>query len=92
MLGVDLHGFWSFDFTADMTKPRELTREFELDYPFVGDGELFTALTLTCSPMRARISVERMLPKEVLERDDFEKGSWLYSTPGNLHDFIVTES
>lgn len=91
LLGVDLHGFWSFDFTADMTKPRELTREFELDYPFVGDGELFTALTLTCSPMRARISVERMLPKEVLERDDFEKGSWLYSTPGNLHGFIVTD-
>lgn len=91
LLGADLHGFWSFDFTADMTKPKELTREVELDYPFVGDGELFTALTLTYSPIRARISVERTLPKEVVERDDFEKGSWLYSTPGNLLGFIVMD-
>lgn len=91
MMGAELQGFWGFKFTADLKKPKELTREVALDYPFVGDGELYTAFALTSSPVRSRISVERAIPNRIVESEDFEDDFWLYSTEGNLLGFVVAD-
>ena len=87
LMGADLYGLWSFDFTADLTKAKELTRRIALDAPFFGDGTLYKALELTVSPLYARIAMERAITEEELD----DENSSMYADMGNFLGYIVTD-
>lgn len=89
--GNHLHGPWVFDFTADGTRAKELTRRATLERTFENDGTTFQLKELLISPIRTKIRLSRTVPREKKVIRIYGGDSWTVDPYGNLTGFILED-
>ena len=86
-----LYGPWQFDFIVDGSKAKELTRTVALDYSFKDNQSEYVVTDFVFSPIRVKIRVQRMMPKEKKVIKIY-KWQTSYADPrGNLAGFIIED-
>ncbi len=89
----ELNGEWAFDFLADGTIAKELTRRAALDHEFVGNRKPYTATEMIVSPIQTRIGIRRNVPGEYeFKNVDVTSGHLIYYEEGDLLGFIIEDT
>lgn len=89
--GVYYEGPWTFTFTVDGSKAKELTRTVALDYRFTDGPSSYAVTDFVFSPIRAKFHVQHSmaLAKKSLTKNGDQ--AWIAGDEGNLMGFTIED-
>ncbi len=91
--GKYIEGPWEFDFVVDGTQLERQTHTIPLNVSFEEKGRLYALTELRTSPVRTRLTVERVNPTLFSEWVNQESGETerYYSSSTNLQGFVIAD-